>query len=202
MKLAPLGLAVLVLTGSAAAVQPEAVATPRSAVGVTGLHDGPGDVWTFSNSSIGYQPAVQPAADVLRARVRHGSYAVSVRLVFDDLQRVGSQWFYCDIHTPGATSRFVIEAEKGNWRGSALQQIEGEWVHVPGLSHHIDYTAEDVTLRVPRTLLGRPPWVRVRLRNELGIGQGVFFTDNPANADPVAEFTPRLRVVGGRTTGA
>jgi hypothetical protein len=157
------------------------------------LHDGPGDVWTFSNTTIGYLPATQPAADVLRARVTHGSLAVSVRMVFDDLQRVDTQWYYCDLHTPGLTSRFVVEAEEGRWRGRALQQIDGEWVRVPGLSHQIDYSSDVVTLRVPRTLLGRPPWVRVRLRNELGLADhNTFFTDNPTTAGANPDFTARL----------
>jgi hypothetical protein len=174
------------------------VASPATALAApagptVALPDGPGDVWTFSNDSTGYLPATQPSADVLRARVTHGAHAVSVRLVFDDIQRVDTQWYYCDIHTPGLTSRFVIEAEEGLWRGRALQQIEGEWVRVPGLSHRIDYASEVVTLRVPRTLLGQPPWVRVRLRNELGLpDHNTFFTDNPTTASPTADFTARI----------
>ena len=147
-------LAVLVAAATLLAACPgTAQAAPAGPTVV--LRDGPGDVWTFSNVTIGYLPATQPAADVLRARVTHGSLAVSVRLVFDDLQRVDTQWYYCDIHTPGLTSRFVVEAEKGLWRGRALQQIDGEWVRVPGLSHHIDYGSDVLTLRVPRSLLGR-----------------------------------------------
>jgi hypothetical protein len=186
-------LAVLVAAATVLAACPgTALAAPAGPTAV--LHDGPGDVWTFSNDTTGYLPAPQPAADVLRARVTHGSHAVSVRLVFDDIQRVNSQWYYCDIHTPGLTSRFVIEAEEGLWRGRALQQIDGEWVRVSGVSHHIDYATDTVTMRITRTLLGRPPWVRVRLRNELGLpDHNTFFTDNPTTAGPTADFTARLR---------
>jgi hypothetical protein len=195
-------LAVLVAAATLLAACPgTAQATPAGPTVV--LHDGPGDVWTFSNVTIGYLPAAQPAADVLRARVTHGSQAVSVRLVFDDLQRVDTQWYYCDIHTPGLTSRFVIEAEEGLWRGRALQQIDGEWVRVPGLSHQIDYGSDVVTLRVSRTLLGRPPWVRVRLRNELGLpDHNTFFTDNPTTAGPTARFTARLHPAAAPATEA
>jgi len=195
-------LAVLVAAATLLAACPgTAQAAPAGPTVV--LHDGPGDVWTFSNVTIGYLPATQPAADVLRARVTHGSLAVSVRLVFDDLQRVDTQWYYCDIHTPGLTSRFVVEAEKGLWRGRALQQIDGEWVRVPGLSHHIDYGSDELTLRVPRSLLGGPPWVRVRLRNELGLSDhNTFFTDNPTTAGPTPEFTARLREAAAPATGA
>ena len=188
MRLAVLMAAATVLVACPGA----ALAAPAGPTVV--LHDGPGDVWTFSNTTTGYLPAAQPSADVLRARVTHGSFAVSVRLVFDDLQRVDTQWYYVDIHTPGLTSRFVIEAEDGLWRGRALQQIKGEWVRVRGLSHHIDYRSDVVTLRVPRGLLGQPPWVRVRLRNELGLpDHNTFFTDNPTTAGPTPDFTARLR---------
>jgi hypothetical protein len=160
------------------------------------LTDARGDVWTFSDaSSAGYQPAPQPEADVLHARVTHGPYAVRVRLVFDDLQRLDRQYYYCDVHSTGRTANFILEAKEGHWRGWLWQDVEGEWVHVPGTRHHIDYDSDVVTLRLARTLLGTPPWVRVRLRNELGLPDGsTFFTDNPTNAGPRADFTRRLPV--------
>lgn len=158
------------------------------------LHDGPGDVWTFSDSTSGYELAAQPAADVLRARVTHGSYAVTVRMVFDDLQRGNIQWYYCDVHTPGATAWFILEA-RGHGKGTFYQDVEGEWLPVPRVSHHIDYASDVVTMRIPRTVLGKfgdPPWVRVRLHNVLRLPDATFFTDNPMTADRNAAFTPRV----------
>jgi hypothetical protein len=197
MKLALLAAAATVLAASPAIAHDAGHATPsappeRGGYAIT-LHDGPGDVWTYSDTTSGYQPAVQPAADVLRARVVHGRYAVRVRLYFDDLTRVNTQWYRCEIHTPGVTSWFILEATRHHWRGIAFQDVEGEWVRVPGVDHTIDYAADVVTLRVPRTLLGSPPWVRVRLRNDLGVGGGTFFTDNPTTASTDAVFTPRLQ---------
>jgi hypothetical protein len=195
-------LAALVAAATVLAAYPgTALAAPAGPT--VDLPDGPGDVWTFSNTTIGYLPATQPDADVLRARVTHGSHAVSVRLVFDDLQRVNTQWYYCDIHTPGLTSRFILEATKGHWRGTAYQELEGEWVHVPGLSHDIDYASDVVTLRVSGSLLGPRPWVRVRLRNELGLpDHNTFFTDNPTTTGPTADFTARLRPAAAPATEA
>lgn len=170
-------------------------ATARDTDHSVTLHDGPGDVWTFSNVTTGYTPAAQPGADVLEARVAHGRDAVRVSLVFDDLKRVDTQWYWCNIRTPdGKTSWFVLEAAEGHWRGIAYQEIEGEWVRVRGLSHHIDYAADVVTLGISRTLLGRPGWVRVKLWNELGLGDGsTFFTDNPTTATAHPAFTERLQ---------
>jgi hypothetical protein len=186
---------VLVATPATAHRASDATAAPGPAGHAIVLQDGPGDVWTSSDSTVGYELAAQPAADVLRARVSHGSYAVSIRMVFDDLQRLGIQWLYVQVHTPGVTSWFILETKDGQRQGTAFQDVEGEWVRAPGIDRHIDYASDVVTLRIPRSMLGGPPWVRVRLRNELGIGGGTFFTDNPMTADPEAVFTPRLHRV-------
>jgi hypothetical protein len=193
VKVALLAAAAIVLTATPATAGPagDATATPGPDGHAVVLKDGPGDVWTFSDSTSGYELAAQPAADVLRARITHGAYAVSVRMVFDDLQRGNIQLYYCDIHTPGVTSWFILEV-KDRGRGTFFQDVKGEWVRVPGVTHHIDYASDVVTMRFPRTLLGGPPWVRVRLHNVLGLPDGTFFTDNPLTADQNAAFTPRL----------
>lgn len=185
---AAIALAASPLTGHAAT-------SPPATVHAVVLADGPADVWTFSDVTVGYDPAVQPDADVLEARIAHGMNAVRVRLVFDDLQRVNTQWYWCLIRTPdGATSWFVLEARDGHWRGTAYQEIEGEWVRVSGLTRHIDYASDVVTLGVARTLLDRPAWVRVKLWNELGLSDhSTFFTDNPTTASPHPKFTARLK---------
>ena len=205
MKLALLAAAaiVLIVTPATARTAGDTTAASEPHEHAAVLRDGPGDVWSFSDVTIGYMSAVRPAADVLRARVTHGAHAVGVIMVFDDLQREDTQRYYCDIHTPGLTSRFIIDAEQGHWRGTAWQEVEGEWVHVPGLSHHIDYASDVVTLRVSGALLGPRPWVRVRLRNEMGLpDNSMFFTDNPTTPGPTPEFTARLRPAAAPATAA
>lgn len=186
--------ALLVVAGSAAPSAARAAATsnPPPPAHSLVLHDGPGDVWTFSDVTVGYQPADQPAADVLRARVTHGTHAVGTRMVLDDLQRIGIQWFYVDVHTAGVTSWFILEARAGNRQGTVYQDVQGEWVRMPGIGHRIDYAADRVTLRIPRTMLGAPPWVRVRMRTVLRLPDATFFTDNPTTSGPDADFTPRV----------
>jgi hypothetical protein len=191
MKLASAAAVAMALTVSAAASPATALGAAPVVTSIR-LEDGRGDTWAFSDVS-GYEPGVQPAADVLRARVRHGPSGVGVRMVFDDLQQRGNRWFFCEIHTPGVTYWFEVDADKYRPRGIAYQQIEGELVRVPGLAHHIDYDSDVVTLRVARSLLGDPLWVRVRLHNQLGLRDGTFFTDNPTTTGPEALFTARLR---------
>jgi hypothetical protein len=113
-------------------------------------------------------------------------------MVFDDLQRAGTLWYRVELHVAGATSWFIVEAARRHYSGIAYQDVEGEWVRVPRLGHTIDYAAEVMTLRVPRALLGSPPWVRARLRNDLRLPEGTLFTDNPMNSRPDSAFTPRI----------
>jgi hypothetical protein len=192
MKVALLAAASL-LAGSAV-LAPATAASPRPARQVVALTDGPGDVWTYSDTTTGYQPATQAGADVLSARVVHRDHAVRIRMVFDDIRRGNTQWYWCLVRIPdGRTMWFVLEAADGHWRGKAYQEIEGEWVRVTGLSHRIDYASDAVTLEIGRSLLDGPAWVRVKLWNELGLTDGeTFFTDNPATATHEPAFTARL----------
>jgi hypothetical protein len=164
------------------------------------LHDARGDTWSYTDVS-GYEPAAQPAADVVHARVTHGRYAVGVRMVFDDLQRVGTHWYRIEVQAPAATSWFIVEAKRHHYRGTAYQDVEGEWVRVPGLSHAIDYAAEVMAFRVRRSVLDNPAWVRVRLRYDLGDPDGTFFTDNPMNTGPRPAFTSRIPMRPGGPSG-
>jgi hypothetical protein len=156
------------------------------------LHDARGDTWRSSDNETGDVVSALPAADVLRAGVAHGRHAVRVRMDFDNLRRALTQWYYVEVHTPGATSWFIVEADRPHTYGIAYQDVKGEWVRVPGLRHSIDYARDVMTFRVPRSLLGDPPWVRVRLHNVLGVGEGVFYTDNPFNTGRQTDFTPRI----------
>lgn len=193
-------VAAALLAASAAGGSAHGTTTdPEAAMYAVVLPDGPGDVWTYSDTTAGYEPGQQPAADVLDARVTHARHAVRVRMEFDDLRKVNTQRYHLDIRTPnGAIARFIVEAKGGQWRGKAWQEIEGEWVHVAGLRHHIDYASDAVKLRVARSLLDQPAWVRVRPRNELGLKDGsTFFTDNPTTDSPRPRFTRRLVWLGG-----
>jgi hypothetical protein len=155
------------------------------------LQDAHGDTWSYTDVS-GYVPSARADADVLRAQVTHGLRGIGVRLVYDDLRRTGIQWYRVEVHTPGTTAWFIVEATRNHYAGTAYQDVEGEWVRVPGLTHSVDYAADVMRLRVTRAMVGDPPWVRVRMRYELGVGDGTFFTDNPMNSGPRAAFTARI----------
>ena len=196
MKFALIAAATLLAAAPVSGQATDAVAAPgfRGAAHAVVLVDGTGDVWTYSDTTTGYQPAAKRDADVLRARAVHTSSTVRIRMVFDNIRRVDTQWYRCLVRVPdGRTMGFVLEAADGHWRGRAFQEIQGEWVRVPGLAHHIDYADDVVTLGIARSLLDQPAWVRVKLWNELGLSDGgTFFTDNPMTATHQPAFTARL----------
>jgi len=166
--------------------------SPRSAEQAILLHDGAGDVWTYSDTTIGSTHAMRADADVLRGRVVAGTHALRIRMTYDDLRLQATQWYRVTVRTPDATIPFVLEAKKGHWHGIAYLVEAGEWVAAPTVGHHIDYAGEVVTLRIPYVALGSPASVQVRLRSDLGVGDGTFFTDNPMTHGPRSAFTAPL----------
>src|SRR4051794_26150780 len=90
-------ISVAMLTTAAPAA--DAVERPTGVV----LVDGSGDAWTLEVAAEGEEVAIRadvPAADVTRAFVRHGTYALKIRMRFADLRGVGSQFYDVQIGTP------------------------------------------------------------------------------------------------------
>jgi hypothetical protein len=166
--------------------------SPRTAEQAILLHDGGGDVWTYSDTTTGSTRATRADADVLGGRVVAGTHALRIRMRYDDLRLKATQWYRVTVRTPDATIPFVLEAKKGHWHGIAYQVEAGEWVAAPTVAHHVDYAADVVTVRIPYTALGSPASVQVRLRSDLGVGDSTFFTDNPMTHGPRSAFTDSL----------
>jgi hypothetical protein len=102
----------------------------------------------------------QVNGDIVRTHLWH-AHRVGAQVRFADLQKTGD--FRADvlrIHTNENVNRTVmISAGPGNWRGSVdLTKANGDTVPCR-VAHSIDYTANVVTVRVPRSCLSRPRWV-------------------------------------------
>jgi hypothetical protein len=185
-------LAATVTTGVGVAL-PAAEGAAGSVASTVVLVDGGGDVWTYSDTTIGYTPASRPDADVLRARISLGDHALNIRMSFDNLRRVATQWYRADVRTPDGTFRYVLEAKSGHWAGQMFRDVKGEWEPEASVGYSIDYFGDVVGLRLPYSTLGDPTWVQVRLRNDLGAPGGeTFFTDNPSTHGERPSFTGRL----------
>ena len=63
------------------------------------------------------------------------------------------------------------------------------------MTHHVRYFKDTVTMVIPRTLLGNPPWVRVGAVNYVYIpGTEEMLEDNPASHGHLYGLEPPLTV--------
>jgi hypothetical protein len=163
------------------------------------LHDGTGDVWTSAISAIDEpSPTITsyPAADVTKAVVTHGHYALRLRLRFANLRRVGHQAYRVDLQTPRADFFAAVVAGSDIRQGRHFLEREST-VRCRGFRHEIDYGTDVVTMRIPRRCLGRPRWIKVHLDHALWTGDlnqpDASYEDNPHGHDGyAATFTKRL----------
>jgi hypothetical protein len=170
------------------------------------LRDAGGDVWRDDLNSGERTPVDgHREADLLRATARHGAHAVVVRFRFADLRRVGDQQTQAAfIKTPKRLYLAMVMSFPHNRAGRPHLEdwsppVDGSVIRCDGLSDHISYRRDLVTVRVPRHCLRYPRWVRVKLSSftyasaDDGVDNGHTYMDNPHNrqADPDT-FTRRI----------
>ena len=161
------------------------------------LHDAAADVWQVDvRTSEWTEVGALPAADVRKAIVRHTPLAVTVRMRLADLRRVGRQGFAAGFVTREGILFSRVLAAPGNRAGRYVLRDEpgGTRIPCPGLTHRLDYAEDLVTMRVPRSCIGNPPWVRVNLGNTLVLGDEPprrHLADNPHDASPYSNVGTR-----------
>lgn len=166
--------------------------TPQEPTRVA-LADGTGDVWVIGPGEDDWDPFGERATiDTVGGTVRHRAHAVTASLAFLDLRRVQSKDFDVRMRTGAGTYRAIVstDAEHPFGRHRLIDRSESR-VACPGLTHDIDYAADTVRVRVPRSCLGSPPWVRVALSAYL-FRIWDALSDNPHNDGPEATLTERL----------
>lgn len=162
------------------------------------LQDGPGDVWAHFGD-----PARAPdhrRGDILRTVFTHNARQVVMRTKFVELDRKGSRFAVAArVRTNTGMVRLVrMTAGPGasTWRGSSeLVRADNTTPVDCATSHRVDYAADVVVLRVPRTCLGDPSWVQATL-GVASIRPRGFFADNPVHHGPtehLPEYTARIR---------
>jgi len=138
------------------------------------LTDPTGDVWAVAEGEDAHwdSAADVPAADVVRAVVRHGRRNLVARMTFANLRRVEPQSYSVTFVTRERYGAVFVQAGPGRWRGRHLLVDEqfGR-VKCPGLRHHIDYGTDEVATVLPRSCIGRPAWVRASMTNLIFRGE-------------------------------
>lgn len=172
-------------------------AGPAAAQEIT-FRDPAGDVW-YSAAGAAAEPSPGSTfGDLTRTVVKHDRKTVVVRLGFADLGRRGAYAQYA-VLLEGSRDRrvreVVVEASPRNWAGRVrVFKRNGDLVRTCGARHRIDYDANTVTVRVPRTCLNRPGSVRANVNvYRADAGEGVY-SDNAHDAQEFSiAWTPWVK---------
>jgi hypothetical protein len=143
-----------------------------------------GDVWAHFRDA--KRAPNHARGDILRAVIAHDQRQVVIRTKFVRLDRRGSRFVVAArLRTNSGMNRTVrLQAGPGQatWQG-ATHLYRGDNVTRVDCAptHHIDYATDVAVIRVPRTCLGSPRWVRATM-GAASIKPRGFFADNPVNS--------------------
>ena len=166
--------ALAVVLGVALAAQP-AVAS----AGVLVHRDPAGDVVRSPVGSNVSSPApTQAHGDIVATRVVHARLAIWIQIRFRVLTtHSNGNFHHVSIKTPWRTRTIQLNAFPGHWDGSTTV-TDGRGRPVAcAVTHAINYDRHRVMLRVPRSCLGTPKWVRVGIRSTVA-GSAYAYTDD------------------------
>ena len=183
----------LVATTLLAGAAPGAAAADRPSRVV--LRDGPGDVQRIVPPDTTSHPYGDfPPADVTRAVVDHRSGKVVIRMRFVDIKKAGRQLYWLDIRTGDHHEyRATLVSRAGARQGHRTFEVDGVATKCRGFTREIDYAKDLVTMRIARSCLANPTWVRVQILNTLEYKSGgPLYIDNPHNHKAMGGPTARL----------
>ena len=156
------------------------------------LVDGRGDVWALDSPEFGQNTQVpdRQQGDIIRTVFAHHDRKVVVRTTFVQLDRVGQMWVMpIKLRTStGMVRRISLIAgpdQFTNWWRGSLTRANGAPMECA--NHRIDYVANVVQVRIPRTCLGDPRWVQGSLATAT-FTPAALFADNPVHEGPTVRF--------------
>jgi hypothetical protein len=166
----------------AGAVPPAAAGSRNPSRAV--LQDGAGDVWASrpGPGPLTFVPAPGKgrSADFTRVLIRHRHRALGIQMKFVDLQPRGEQTVVIGLETPFLYT-VMVRASRGRDGAHGLFNPVTE-IDCPGFTHEINYSADRISVRIPRSCIEEPEWVTVQLRSRLtGHSAAPPYNDNPHN---------------------
>ena len=131
--------------------------------------------------------------DIVRSGVSHGKHRINLALRMRAIGRSANQETIYDfrIGSRHRVREVILTAKPGKWQGSArVYDRRGNSARCKGVRWSISYTAELVTVSVPRRCLGKPKWVHVGMgvANLVGNDVDLYSDDamtNGVDADPL-----------------
>lgn len=147
---------------------------------------GPGeDEWDFFGS--------KPTVDIKKAVARHGADAVTTTFRLVDLRRgARPQEFIVKVKLPDGFRRASVFFGPDDRTGThGLINVHSAEVACPGFEHDVDYGDDRVRLRIPRSCLKDPSWVRVKMQDTLW-REWTTLGDSAHGFPPKPTYTRRL----------
>ncbi len=151
-----------------------------------GDHDALADMWSSPVGATSYKPASRHVeGDIIATRVIHAPRSVRIRVRLRELTTGSNGDFHRIAIKSDRRYRFVeIDALPGRWDGSAWMTGSAGRPVPCALHFRIDYDLNQVHLKVPRTCLGKPAWVRVGVRSTVAGTLRVYADDAHSTGVP------------------
>jgi hypothetical protein len=184
--------AVLVATVAATVLAPTA-ADARSHSST----DTAGDVVIVTMSDGTTTPAPdRTEGDIVGTQVRHKARVVVLTMHFQELTAGQTALHWFGIKT-GKMTRIVLMPADASHPGGVARLFKPDNKAVRcRIRHTIDYTANTATVKVPRSCLGKPRWVKVAMQEASPVAgsQGqVYADDSISNGGFLPVYGPRVR---------
>jgi hypothetical protein len=131
--------------------------------------------------------------DIVSSRVKHAAHKVVLTIRYQALDPGQPAIHWYGIRT-GKMARFaVIEATPAHPAGRVrLFKPNGKPVSCQ-VGHAIDYTAKTATVRVPRSCLGKPRWVKVAMQEATPVSETeLYIDDSRSNGGMLPLYGPRV----------
>ena len=119
--------------------------------------------YTTATDTTGTPAPDRVEGDVAWNKVRHGARAVTLTMRYRELTTADEKLHAYAIHTSKMTRYVYLYAGAGHWGGRvAMTNAHDKHVRCH-VTRNIDYTANTATVRIPRSCLGRPRWVKTAM---------------------------------------
>jgi hypothetical protein len=160
------------------------------------VSDAVGDMWrqTDGVGEATRAPGTRQG-DVRRAVFVHNRTNIVVTQRYAALRRVGRYANY-SVRLQNAARGYrevVVETSRRSWAGKVRVFARNGNRVACAATHRVDYGADTVTVRMPRSCLGTPHRIRATATSSWADAAGDFFMDNPHNGQSrVDGWTRRL----------
>jgi hypothetical protein len=107
----------------------------------------------------------QAQGDIVATRVAHARRTIYVQVRMRELSPdTNGNFTLISITTRWRVRNVEIDAFPGHWEGRPVTTDAQGRAVACAVTHRIDYDRNRITLKMPRSCLGKPPWVRAGAR--------------------------------------